>query len=187
MDRKCRKTRKKSAQEQIAYLRRDFFARFLANMKMPAEVNLHPPSVCWFDPNGHINHLRVHACMQPHAGMPDRPLIPRLYVNHYALDNPERIAGRMGWEWRPHNFDGSLRWSFELSLLPDELADFAPWVVSLAQAHASKNASMVIVPPYKCHFWNDGKGSILNCRYAWSAAAWRSMKAYEKRNEKCAA
>lgn len=187
MDRKCRKTRKKSAQEQIAYLRRDFFEHFLANMKMPAEVNLRPPMVCWLDPNGHINHLRVHACMQPHAGIPDRPLIPRLYVNHYALDNPERIARRMGWPLRPVRIDAPIQWSFELSLLPNQLTDFAPWIVSLAQAHAANDSSMVMAPPHKCHFWNDREGGILACRYAWSAAAWRRMKACEKRNEKCAA
>jgi hypothetical protein len=119
--------------------------------------------------------------------MPDRPLIPRLYINHYALDHPERIARRMGWELRSQKLDERLRWSFELSLLPSELADFAPWVVSMAQAHAANDSALVIGPPHKCYFWNDRNGDILDCRYAWSAAAWRRMKAYEKRNEKCAA
>jgi hypothetical protein len=186
MSRKYTKTRKKSAQEKIAYLRQDFFASFLANMTMPAGVNLHPPMVCWLDPNGHINHLRVHAYMQPHAGMPDRPLIPRLYVNHYALDNPERIARRMGWQLSPKKFDEQPRWGFELSLLPSELADFVPWVVSLAQAHALYKSSMVAVPPHKCHFWKDRNSNILDCCYAWSAAAWHKMKLFEKRRKKCA-
>lgn len=180
-----KKTRKKNARVELARLRRDFFERFLADMRMPAGVKLHPPSVCWLDPNGHINHLRVHAYMQPHVGMSDRPLIPRLYVNHYVLDHPERIARRMGWALRRRvPVSERCRWSFELSLLPNELPDFARWIVSLAEAHAANDSSIVVGPPHKCHFWND---RILDCRYAWSAAAWRKMKAYQERHKKCAA
>lgn len=185
MNGKCRKTIKKNARVELAQLRRNFLERFLADMRMPVGMKLHPPSVCWLDPNGHINHLRVHAYMQPQVGMSDRPLIPRLYVNHYVLDHPERIARRMGWELRPFGeFDERLRWSFELSMLPSQLSDFAPWVVSLAEAHAANESSMVMSPPHKCHFWSD---KILDCNYAWSTAAWREIKAYEKRHKQCAA
>ena len=179
---KCRKTRKKNARVELAQIRRDFCERVLADMRMPAGGNLHPPIVYWLDPHRKINHLRVYAYMQPHVGMSDRPFIPRLYVNHYVLDHPERIARRMGWELRPYGeFDKRLCWSFELSLLPSELPDFAPWVVSLAEAHAANDSSMVLAPPHKCHFWND---RILDCNYAWSAAAWRKIEAYEKRHKK---
>jgi len=185
MNGKCRKTGMKSARAEIAHLRRDFFARFLATMKMPAGGNLRPPMVCWLEPCGRMNHLCLHAYMQPHAGMNDRPLIPRLYINHFALDDSERIARRMGWELRRRApVRERCRWSFELSLLPKELPDFAGWIGSLAEAHAANDSSIVVEPPHKCHFWND---RMLDCRYAWSAAAWRRMKAYQERHKKCAA
>ena len=172
---------------ELARLRQDFFSRILADINMPVAENLNPPAVCWLDPQGRINHLRVHAFMQPQAAMPNRPFIQRIFVNHYGLDHSERIARQMGWPLRSGRIDELIQWSFELSLLPNQMTGFAPWIVSLAQAHAANNSAMVIASPHKCHFWNDRNGDILDCRYAWSAAAWRRMKACEKRNEKCAA
>ena len=169
---------------ELARLRQNFFSRILADINMPVAENLNPPAVCWLDPQGRINHLRVHVFMQPHAAMPDRPFIPRIFVNHYGLDHSARITRHMGWPLRSGSIAEPIQWSFELSLLPHELTDFTPWIVSLAQAHASNDIALVIAPPRKCHFWND---RILDCRYAWSAAAWRRMKVFEKRHEKCAA
>ena len=173
-----RKT-KANAHLELAVLRRDFFSRLLVHIRMPAGQNPNPPMVCWLDAQGRLNHLRVHAFMQTQACAPYRPFIPRIAINHYGLQNPGKIVGQMGWEqlWRATE----PRWSFELSLLPGELADFAPWIASLAEAHAASDSALVAAPPHQCHFWTDRNGGILDCRYAWSAAAWRNMERFEKK------
>jgi len=165
--------------KDIARLMRDFVGRFIETVRMPAGNTVRPPVAYWLAPKGILNHVRVDTYLCPRMKEDGHPLVVRISINHYALDDPEVILKRMGWrpflKGRHHDSPG---WSFELSVLPEELRAFAPWIASLAEAHAVGRDSVVGPTPYPCRFWNE---AILHCNYAWSSAAWQRMQEFEKR------
>jgi hypothetical protein len=83
----------------------------------------------------------VYAYSAPDDLFPGRPLILRLSINKGVeiVDMPKFGKKRQG---------RSRKWYFELTLLPEEVIDFLPWIVDLVQAHDQGFGSFNQDPPH---------------------------------------
>jgi hypothetical protein len=74
-------------------------------------------------------------------------------------------------------------WEYELSLLPEELIDFGPWVASLVKAKESSSPELLAVPPHALGSWfgldQDWafiRAQVVDSRYAWTLGAWHASQ-----------
>ena len=135
------------AMRLVSQLRQEFYSLFATAMKVPVNItsgnssasNLSTAS--WVDGKRQLNYLRIYAHTAPDDLVPERPLILRLSVNEGADSVAVARWGR--------SCDGLNRsWHFELTLMPEELIDFLPWVISLAQSNDKGLATLVPEPPH---------------------------------------
>jgi hypothetical protein len=131
----------------VSQLRREFYSLFATAMKVPVNVTNtnsstgNPPMASWIDERERLNYLRIYVYTAPDELMPERPFILRVSVNKGG-----GIAEAIKWrrDYRGLNRD----WQFELTLLPEEILDFLPWLVSLVKSHHQGSASFVQDPPH---------------------------------------
>lgn len=128
----------------LGQVRQEFYIAFAAAIDAPANItkgNLYSsntPRISWTDRHQRLNYLCVYAHVAPDQLLPDRPLILRLGVNKgLGLD------ARHGKESQQAS-QKLLR--FELTLLPDEILDFVPWLASLLQSSV-KSYEIMELPP----------------------------------------
>ena len=169
------------ASKLTTHLRREFTHRLAASLPMPAGVRRVPgvPIAYWLDPSGRLNHARVDAHMAPCREERDCPLILRISINYLALDHHQAIIRRMGWESEyKGGYGSSVGWAYELTVLPEQILDFVPWIASLAVAHAAHDESRLLPTPHACHLW--GRPGLSRC-YAWTQAAWDATETIRQR------
>lgn len=115
----------------------------------------------WVDQKQRLNYLRIYAYTAPDELVPERPLILRISVNKGADILTIAKRGR--------DYQGLNRsWYFELSLLPEEILDFLPWVVSLVIASDKGSAVVVSDPPHPFDFRT---ANALSFHHAWTHQA----------------
>ena len=153
----------------VSQLRQEFYSLFAAAMKVQVIVtpknsstnNL--PIAFWIDNRGKLNYMRICVYTAPDALIPERPFILRLSVNKGA---GIVIPIEQGRNCRRLNQD----WHFELTLLPEEILDFLPWIVSLIKYQEKNSASFVPEPP---HPFQSKTFSALLVNGAWTQKAWQ--------------
>ncbi|MCA1993629.1 MAG: hypothetical protein LDL41_16535 [Coleofasciculus sp. S288] len=131
----------------VSQLRREFYSLFAAAMKVPVTITNGNPSLgnlpiaCWIDNRQRLNYVRIYVYTAPDELIPERPFILRLSVNK---------GGGMdaAIKWRKDCQGLNQSWHFELTLLPEEILDFLPWVVSLVESHNHGSASFIQEPPH---------------------------------------
>lgn len=131
----------------VSQLRREFYSLFAAAMKVPVTITNGNPSLgnlpiaCWIDNRQRLNYVRIYVYTAPDELIPERPFILRLSVNK---------GGGMdaAIKWRKDCQGLNQSWHFELTLLPEEILDFLPWVVSLVESHNQGSASFIQEPPH---------------------------------------
>ncbi|MBE9036433.1 hypothetical protein [aff. Roholtiella sp. LEGE 12411] len=134
------------AKHIVSELRREFYSHFAAAMNMPVIITgtsytSNSPIASWMDDRRRLNYVNVYAYTAPDEFVPLRPFILRLAIN--------KSAGRVmmvkkGQECRGLN----LVWNFELTVLPKEILDFLPWIVSLVEAHDKGSSLLLQTPPH---------------------------------------
>ncbi|GAB4379963.1 MAG: hypothetical protein Kow00121_35190 [Elainellaceae cyanobacterium] len=133
----------------VAELRRQFYTLFSATMNTPVSVaeNAYISSfsmASWLDSQQKLNYVCVYAHTAPDELVPERPLVLRVAVNKGAgTISPVRRRGCQGL---------NQNWNFELTLLPEEILDFLPWLVSLVKSYDNGFASLLPEPPYPLDF-----------------------------------
>ncbi|MDX2213773.1 MAG: hypothetical protein SFY66_10860 [Oculatellaceae cyanobacterium bins.114] len=100
-----------------------------------------PSIASWVDSRQRLNYLYVYAFTAPDDLVPQRPFVLRVAINKSA-GTPATASREKGCR----GFNRS--WHFELTLLPEEILDFLPWIVSLIKAYDSNFASIVPDPPH---------------------------------------
>jgi hypothetical protein len=55
-------------------------------------------------------------------------------------------------------------WHFELTLMPEEILDFLPWIMSLIQSYDTSSASVVLEPPHPLDFQSSRELLFNNAR-----------------------
>lgn len=152
----------------ISELRHQFYARFAAEMPIAVILNQKNPSthqaiVSWLDQHGQTNYLYLYAHTAPDDLFPDRPLLLRASINQGADSLPTSRQRRT-------NQGQNETWWFNLTLLPEELQTFAPWIASLAESQALKPNIVVSEPPCPLTFRTGHQAASFED--AWTQAAW---------------
>jgi hypothetical protein len=131
----------------VTQLRQEFYSLFAAAMKTPVTITSgnsstgNPSMVYWSDSQQWLNYLYVYAHTAPDALVPGRPFVLRLAIN--------KNAGAFTAVSRGKSCRGLNRgWRFELTLLPEEILDFLPWVVQLIKSYDCNANVPVLDPPY---------------------------------------
>ncbi len=155
------------AKRIISELRHDFYSLFSAAMKVPVRVTGNSSVgdfsiASWIDQRHRLNYLRVYAYTAPDELIPKRPFILRLAINKGV---GRVMTTRQVQECRGVNHG----WDFELTVLPEEILDFLPWIVSLVKAYEKGSPSLVQEPPHPFDFKVPNVG-LLND--AWTQKAW---------------
>ncbi|MFH7029667.1 MAG: hypothetical protein ACHBN1_30965 [Heteroscytonema crispum UTEX LB 1556] len=155
------------AKHIVNELRREFYSLFAASMNMPVIItgtsySSNSPIASWMDDRRRLNYVNVYAYTAPDEFIPLRPFILRLAIN--------KSAGRVmmvkkGQECRGLN----AVWDFELTVLPKEILDFLPWVVSLVEAYDKDSPSLLVSPPHPFELKLPAFGL---CNQAWTEKAW---------------
>lgn len=156
----------------ITQLRKEFYSLFAKTMKTPVNITNgssstgNPPMVFWVDDRQRLNYLRVYVHTAPDELLPERPFILRVSVNRGGgiVTTPKWKKGCRGL-----NQD----WYFELTLLPEEILDFLPWVVNAVESHAQESTSWVQESPHAlcCQISNE---RLLN--EAWTQKAYQENR-----------
>jgi len=156
----------------VSQIRREFYALFAAAMKVPVNITTsnpstgNPPIASWIDNRQQLNYLRVYVYTAPDELRPERPFILRVSVNKGG-----GIA--TGVRWRRDCRGLNQGWHFELTLLPEEVLDFLPWLVNLVKSQENGSTSFVAEPPHPFHFKTFDASS---CNEAWTQKAWQQSK-----------
>jgi hypothetical protein len=151
----------------VSQLRREFYSLFAAAMKEPVSITNgssstgNPPMASWIDDEQRLNYLRIYVYTAPDELIPERPFILRVSVNKGG-----GIATAAKWrrDCRGLNQD----WHFELTVLPEEMLDFLPWLVSLVKSRDQGSASFVQEPPHALDFKTS---NVLSFNEAWTQNA----------------
>lgn len=115
----------------IANLRREFYDLFAAAMQVPVKVsgssyNSSSLIASWTDQNQLLNYINIYAHQAPDRLGSQHACVLRLTINQGA---GEIAAARKSPSCRGLN----RKWQFELTILPEEIFDFLPWLVNLIE------------------------------------------------------
>jgi hypothetical protein len=135
----------------VAQIRHEFYHLFAEAMQVPVDITKGNSSTniaraSWADNRQQLNYICVYAHTAPDELVPDRPLVLRLAVNKGGGFTTTTKMGR--------SCQGlNQRWHFELTLMPDEILEFLPWIVHLVQSAEKGNSHSIPEPPYplNCH------------------------------------
>ncbi|UBF26973.1 hypothetical protein K9N68_03030 [Kovacikia minuta CCNUW1] len=115
-------------------------------MKLPVKVG-HSSSyliASWIDDNYQLNYINIYAYLAPDDLLNQRPFILRLAINkgigNIALFKRDQFCQGLNQNWH-----------FELTVLPEEILDFLPWIVSLIKAKTKGFTSFAQEPPHPIH------------------------------------
>ena len=151
----------------VAKLRHEFYSLFAAAMNVPVRISVHSysgnfPIAYWVDAWQQLNYLSVYAHSAPDTLFPLRPFLLRVAINKGA--GPVTFV-KSELKYR----DLNQGWHFELTVLPEEIIDFLPWMVSLVNLHDQVSLTVLQSPPHPLKFIMPAVGSYNN---AWTEKAW---------------
>lgn len=155
------------AKNIVSELRREFYSDFAAAMNMPVMItgtsySSNSPIASWMDHRQRLNYVNVYAYTAPDEFVPFRPFILRLAIN--------KSVGRIMMSKKGQVCQGlNLVWDFELTVLPKEILDFLPWIVSLVEAHDKGSPLLLQSPPHSFELQVPAVGFFKN---AWTQKAW---------------
>jgi len=138
-------------------------------MKVPVRITndkLYARSPCtasWTDSKQRLNYIWVYAHTAPDELVPKRPFILRVAINKGA---GVVAAAKQGKDRQGLNKS----WRFELTLLPEEILDFLPWIVTLVKLYDEGSVSLIPEPPRPLSF---KLPSVLLLHDAWTEKAWQ--------------
>lgn len=131
----------------ISQLRREFYSLFATGMQIPVSIThsnsyaSNPSIASWMDRRKKLNYLCVYAYTAPDELVPERPFLLRVAANKGAGIG---VGSKLKKDCQGLN----QIWYFKLTLLPEEIIDFLPWIVSLVKSYDKEPASFVLEPPY---------------------------------------
>lgn len=136
-----------SAIRLVSQLRREFYSHFATAMQIPVHVTTgnsyasNLATASWLDRQQYLNYVYVYAHTAPDDLVPERPLILRVSINRGAGVGilSRREKGCRGFNQNCY---------FELTVLPEEVLDFLPWIVNLVQSYDGNSASPISEPPH---------------------------------------
>ncbi|MBE9016352.1 hypothetical protein C7Y66_05505 [Chroococcidiopsis sp. CCALA 051] len=131
----------------VTQLRREFYSLFATEMRVPVIITnsnssaSNPSIASWVDRQQRLNYVYIYVHLSPDELIPNRPFLLKLAIN--------KGAGIATFTKQHQDYQKpNQRWYFELTLLPEEILDFLPWIVSLVQSHEKGFNSFALEPPH---------------------------------------
>jgi hypothetical protein len=131
----------------VSQLRREFYSLFAEAMTVPVYITngnpsmANPPMASWIDDRRQLNYMRIYVYTAPDELIPERPFILRVSIN--------KGGGIVtAAKWRKDCQGLNQDWHFELTLLPDEMLDFLPWIVSVVKYYDQGSTSFLKESPH---------------------------------------
>ncbi|MFB3883540.1 MAG: hypothetical protein ACE149_19920 [Armatimonadota bacterium] len=161
----------REAESRAKRLGREFLEQLAGQLSLRAFFHTRPtpPATCWLDPDGLFNQAQMVTLSAPCVESLKAPLILRVSINHLRFFYAATVRKRADWPAVSSWQEKPATWSYELSLLADQLMDFVPWVAQLVLAKTCQDERLLLSPPDACHFWVHPN---LLCDYAWTVKAW---------------
>ncbi|NJL87212.1 MAG: hypothetical protein HC886_16520 [Leptolyngbyaceae cyanobacterium SM1_1_3] len=134
----------------ISQIRQEFYTLFAAAIDVSVSItkgnsySSNTSKISWIDRYERLNYVCVYAHTAPDQLLPERPLILRLGINRGLGLEPAKRSKEA------QQSDQKLL-RFELTLLPDEILSFVPWVADLLQSY-EKGSSAIGSPPCLLNF-----------------------------------
>ena len=131
----------------VADIRQEFYNLLAPALGVPVHITKgssylgNTPKMSWTDSDQKLNYICVYAHTAPDALVPDRPLVLRLGINQGLGLEP--LKGRQ----HKHPIGQKLL-RFELTLLPDEILRFVPWVADVFHSYKA-GSDIGLEPPYQ--------------------------------------
>lgn len=162
-----------SAQATLSRLQAEFATALEDQLWMPYLQVGSPevPTVCWQGICDQLGQARLTSFLAPHAGRPERLFLVRIELNRPPLVSESWLRGEFQYSDYPVPVEarGEVQpWTFRLTLLPEQVLAFVPWVASVICAHEAGEDCVLEVPPENVLCWPRWG---LTCDYAWSASA----------------
>ncbi|PZD72116.1 hypothetical protein C1752_04007 [Acaryochloris thomasi RCC1774] len=160
----------------LSSLRESFYDLFQTEMKVPVKLSkgksliFNPsmaPVTSWVDRHNRVNCLAIYAHAAPDSLIPQRPLILRIAVNQWP-----NTANQASKNVKDPQFNRD--WSWELSLLSEQMMDFAPWLASWIEAE-SRSTELMQRSPHALKFFPHPIAQ--NANLAWTQEALAMMVA----------
>lgn len=153
----------------ICELRSQFYSLFAAQMPVPVRISgtsysSNSPIASWVDKQQRLNYINIYAYTAPDEFIPERPFLLRVAINK-SIGTVTFF--RQGQGCRGLNQD----WDFALTVLPEEIIDFLPWIVSLVKAQDKGLLSSVHEPPHPVDLKESNQ--LLLSDDVWTQAAWQ--------------
>ena len=120
--------------KELAKIRHEFYSLLAIAIDMPVSItkgNSHscnPSKISWRDCHRRYNYIYIYAHIAPDKLLIDRPFIIRVGINKGLGIGTSTSRKEM-------QGDSQEVLRFDLTLLPDELIHFIPWVISLLKAY----------------------------------------------------
>ena len=153
----------------VVQLRGEFYTLLAAKSQVPVNISRDNHSTSyrsmasWIDNRQQLNYLLVYPYIAPDTLVPKRPFILKIAIN--------RGAGSMvNAKWRKNCRGVNQSWHFELTLLPEEILDFLPWVVSLIESQDNDSALERETPPHPLKL---PRPEVDLGQNAWTQKAWQ--------------
>lgn len=156
----------------LSSLREEFYDLFQTEMKVPVKFSkgksliFNPsmaPVASWVDKHNRINCLAIYAHTAPDALIPHRPLVMRISVNQWP-----NTANQASKNSKDPQFNRD--WSWELSLLPEQIMDFAPWLASWIESE-SRSTELMQRSPHTLEFFPHPTSQTANVAWTQDALA----------------
>lgn len=131
----------------LSQLRQEFYLLFAAAMEVPVRITnqnsqtSHLSVASWVDNQQRLNYMCIFAHTAPDRLIPERPFTIRIAVNTGG-DTVAIARQKQGMQELNRN------WHFELTLLPDEVLDFLPWVISMIKSYNQDFVALLPEPPH---------------------------------------
>jgi len=167
-----------SGEKLFRHLRREFRARFARDLPRPVILPRSPVCAVWRDARGQVGNVQVVAYLSPWRFNENRPLITRITVNHYGVRVSRANLKRLGCTFSQTLGQTASDPHLELSTVPEELLDFAPWIAAFVESHDI--GTELAAPPHPCNFFG---GDMHTSSYAWTCTAQDEAWAYQAKEE----
>ncbi len=153
---------------RVVQLRQEFYTLLAAKSQVPVSISRDNHSTSyrsmasWIDKRQQLNYLLVYPYIAPDALVPKRPFILKIAINRGA-------GSLVNAKWRKNCRGVNQSWHFELTLLPEEILDFLPWIVSLIESQDNDSGLGRETPPHPLKFKLPEVDSV---QEAWTEKAW---------------
>lgn len=151
----------------VGELRNEFYHLFATAMNTPVKIigasySNNSPIAAWVDHTQRMNYINIYAYTAPDDFIPKRPFLLRVAIN--------KSAGRITFGKQAQDCQGlNCEWDFALTLLPAEIIDFLPGIVSLIKAH---DRNLKCLPGMLYPFGSKQSKILLLDNNFWTESAW---------------